>query len=50
MEIEALTRGVLDREARAVARAISLVEDGRPELAALSAGLYPHTGAAATSD
>ncbi len=48
MEIEALTRGVLDREARAVARAISLVEDGRPELAALSAGLYPHTGAAAT--
>ena len=48
MEIEALTRGVLDREARAVARAISLVEDGRPELAALSAGLYAHTGAAAT--
>jgi LAO/AO transport system kinase len=48
MDIEALTRGVLDREARAVARAISLVEDGRPELAALSAGIYRHTGAAAT--
>ena len=48
MDIEALTRGVLDREARAVARAISLVEDGRPELAALSAGIYGHTGAAAT--
>jgi len=48
MDIEVLTRGVLDREARAVARAISLVEDGRPELAALSAGIYGHTGAAAT--
>ena len=48
MDIEALTQGVLDREARAVARAISLVEDGRPELAALSAGIYGHTGAAAT--
>ena len=48
MDIEALTRGVLDREARAVARAISLVEDGRPELATLSAGIYGHTGAAAT--
>ena len=48
MDIEALTQGVLDREARAVARAISLVEDGRPELATLSAGLYRHTGSAAT--
>ena len=48
MDIEALTRGVLDREARAIARAISLVEDGRPELATLSAGLYGHTGSAAT--
>ena len=48
MDIEALTRGVLDREPRAVARAISLVEDGRPELAALSAGIYGPTGAAAT--
>ena len=48
MDIDALTRGVLDRDARAVARAISLVEDGRPELATLSAGLYGHTGGAAT--
>jgi len=48
MDIEALTRGVLDREARAVARAISLVEDGRPELATLSAGIYGHTGTATT--
>ena len=48
MDVEALTAGVLGREARAVARAISLVEDGRPELAQLSAGLFPHTGAAAT--
>ncbi|HEY8017931.1 MAG TPA: methylmalonyl Co-A mutase-associated GTPase MeaB, partial [Actinomycetota bacterium] len=48
MDIEALTRGVLDREARSVARAISLVEDGRPELAGLSAGIYGHTGVAAT--
>ena len=48
MDIEALTQGVLDREARAVARAISLVEDGRPELATLSAGIYRHTGSAAT--
>jgi len=48
MDIEALTRGVLDREARAIARAISLVEDGRPELATLSAGIYRQTGSAAT--
>ena len=48
MDIDALTRGVLDRDARAVARAISLVEDGRPELATLSAGLYGNTGGAAT--
>jgi LAO/AO transport system kinase len=33
---------------RGMARAISLVEDGAPELEALSAGLYPHTGNAAT--
>jgi LAO/AO transport system kinase len=39
---------VLAREPRAVARSISLVEDGRPELEVLSAGLYPHSGKAAT--
>ena len=48
MDIDALTRGVLDRDARAVARAISLVEDGRPELATQSVGLYGNTGGAAT--
>jgi LAO/AO transport system kinase len=48
MDVEELVRGVLGREARAVARAISLVEDGRPELAELSAGIYGHTGSAAT--
>jgi LAO/AO transport system kinase len=48
MDVEGLIQGVLAREPRAVARSISLVEDGRPELAALSAGLYPHTGNAAT--
>jgi LAO/AO transport system kinase len=40
--------GVLAREPRAVARAISLVEDGDDELAALSAGIYEHTGGVAT--
>jgi GTPase len=48
MNVDALVEGVLAREPRAVARSISLVEDGRPELEALSAGLYPHTGSAAT--
>ncbi|MEP6759649.1 MAG: methylmalonyl Co-A mutase-associated GTPase MeaB [Actinomycetota bacterium] len=48
MDVDALVRGVLAHEARAVARAISLVEDGRPELAGLSAGIYAHTGTAAT--
>ena len=40
MEVDELSRGVLARERRAVARAISAVEDGAPELEALSAGLY----------
>jgi LAO/AO transport system kinase len=48
MDVEALVEGVLAREPRAVARSISLVEDGRPELPALSAGLFPHTGGAMT--
>ena len=43
-----LIAGVLAREPRAVARAISLVEDGDEALAALSAGIYEHTGSAAT--
>ena len=48
MDVEALVEGVLAGERRAVARAISLVEDGRPELAELSAGIYGATGRAAT--
>ncbi|HEX6844231.1 MAG TPA: methylmalonyl Co-A mutase-associated GTPase MeaB [Actinomycetota bacterium] len=48
MEIERLVEGVLAGERRAVARAISLVEDGDPNLADLSAGIFPHTGGAAT--
>ncbi len=48
LEATELVRGVLDGDRRAVARAISLVEDGAPELEALSAGLFPHTGRAAT--
>jgi GTPase len=43
-----LIAGVLAREPRAVARAISLVEDGDETLATLSAGIYEHTGSAAT--
>jgi LAO/AO transport system kinase len=48
MDVARLIAGVLAREPRAVARSISLVEDGRPELEVLSAGLYPHSGKAAT--
>jgi len=43
-----LVGGVLAGDRRAVARAISLVEDGRPELERLSAGIYGATGRAAT--
>jgi LAO/AO transport system kinase len=48
VDVASLVHGVLGREPRAVARSISLVEDGDGELAELSAGLYEHTGAAAT--
>jgi LAO/AO transport system kinase len=47
-DVEALVAGVLAGERRAVARAISLVEDGRQELEALSAGIYAATGRATT--
>jgi len=47
-DVDQLVQGVLAGERRAMARAISLVEDGAPELEALSAGLYPHTGDAWT--
>src|SRR6478736_776212 len=48
MEVDGLVRGVLAGDRRAVARAISLVEDGRPELERLSAGIYAATGRAVT--
>ncbi len=48
MDVSELIRGVLAGERRAVARAISLVEDGAPELPSLSAGIYARTGTAAT--
>ena len=41
-----LIAGVLAGETRAVARAISLIEDREPEAEALIDGLYPHTGRA----
>jgi LAO/AO transport system kinase len=48
VEVEALVAGVLAGERRAVARAISAVEDGAAELPAISAGIYGRTGSAAT--
>ena len=42
----AVVDGVLSGDVRAIARAITLVEDGRPEARALLAGLYPHAGRA----
>ena len=46
MEVRALIEGVLKGERRAVARAISMVEDGADDLPDLIAGLYPRTGTA----
>jgi len=48
VDVEALIAGVLAGERRAVARAISAVEDGAAELAVISAGIYARTGSAAT--
>ncbi len=48
VDLDRLIAGVLERDARSVAKAISLVEDGRPELPELSAGIYARTGRAAT--
>src|ERR671936_2585744 len=48
VEVGPLIDGVLAGDRRAVARAISLVEDGASELEALSAGIFPQTGSAAT--
>jgi LAO/AO transport system kinase len=48
MDVGTVVAGVVAREPRAIARAISLVEDGDDGLAELSAGVFPHTGAAET--
>lgn len=48
MDVEALVQGVLAGERRAVARAISAVEDGADDLEALSEGIFASTGRAAT--
>jgi LAO/AO transport system kinase len=48
MDAETLAQGVLAGDRRAVARAISLVEDGSEDLAQLSDALYPKTGRAYT--
>ncbi|HEY7281003.1 MAG TPA: methylmalonyl Co-A mutase-associated GTPase MeaB, partial [Actinomycetota bacterium] len=47
-DVDDLVERVLAGDRRGMARAISLVEDGAPELEALSAGLYPRTGNART--
>jgi LAO/AO transport system kinase len=41
---EAVAAGVRAGDVRAIARAITLVEDGRPEARGLLAALYPHAG------
>jgi LAO/AO transport system kinase len=48
VDVRQVVRGVLDGDARAVARAISMVEDGAEGLAELIGGLYPSTGTAYT--
>jgi GTPase len=48
MDVGGLVEGVLAGDRRAIARAISAVEDDAPELSELSAGLYGSTGRAAT--
>ncbi|MBC5824175.1 MAG: methylmalonyl Co-A mutase-associated GTPase MeaB [Candidatus Eremiobacteraeota bacterium] len=39
-----LARRILEHDARALARGITLVENGSPSAASLTAALYPHTG------
>ncbi|HEX2090335.1 MAG TPA: methylmalonyl Co-A mutase-associated GTPase MeaB [Actinomycetota bacterium] len=48
MDIATLAEQVLAGDRRAMARAISLVEDGSPELVELSKAIYPKTGKAYT--
>lgn len=47
-DVAGLVEGVLAGDRRSVARAISLVERGSPELPRLSAGIHPRTGRAHT--
>ena len=44
--VDAIVGGVLKGEKRAIARAISLVEDGAPEAEAILSALGPHVGKA----
>ena len=46
VDVEELVSGVESGDRRAVARAISVVEDGGAQAAELVAALYPHTGSA----
>lgn len=46
MKVEEIVRGVLRGEKRAIARAISIIEDGLPEAKAILSALEPHTGRA----
>jgi LAO/AO transport system kinase len=48
VETDELVSGVLEGERRAMARAISMVEDGAESLPELIAGIYPKTGRAYT--
>ncbi|HEX2266803.1 MAG TPA: methylmalonyl Co-A mutase-associated GTPase MeaB [Actinomycetota bacterium] len=48
MDVATLAEKVLSGDRRAVARAISLVEDGAPDLVELSKAIYPKTGRAYT--
>ena len=44
MDVGEIVRGVLEGDRRAIARAISMVEDGAEDLPALIHGLFPETG------
>jgi LAO/AO transport system kinase len=48
VEVGAVIAGVLAADRRAIARAISMVEDGGADLETLSAGIYASTGGAST--
>ncbi len=48
VDVASVIEGVLAGDRRAVARAISMVEDGAADLEALSAGIYASTGRAST--